>query len=76
MEKPQAKIHVQKGLFALFTGLFLFYLYRNLKITTWLGDVDNILVTMMVVIIPLIIATEMIFLFYQTLKDKLEDTSQ
>lgn len=76
MENHQARIHVLKGLFALFTGVFLFVMYENLSITSWLRDVDNVLVTMMVVIIPLIATTEMIFQFYQLMKGKLEDISQ
>ncbi|RXT08154.1 hypothetical protein [Ammoniphilus sp. CFH 90114] len=68
MENKQARMHVQKGLFALITGFCLIILYQYLEVTSWLHDVDNVVVTMFVVIVPLIIATEMLFQLYHYFK--------
>lgn len=73
MADQKAKIHVKKGLFALFTGLILMVFYQKWDVTGWLGEMDNVFLTMIVVIFPLIAMTETVFICYHFLKDKWEN---
>jgi len=73
LANQKAHKHVKKGLFALFVGLSLLFLYQRWQVTGWLDEVDNVLVTMLVVIVPLVLATEMAFGLYHLLKNKLRD---
>ena len=74
MTNQKAHKHVKKGLFALFIGTSLLFLYQRWQVTGWLDEVDNVLVTMLVVIVPLVLATEMAFCLYHLVKNKLKNT--
>lgn len=73
MNNVEARYHVKKGMFALFTGVILMLFYQRWEVTRWLGEVDNVWVTMIVIIVPLVLITEMNYLIYHLLKDKLEN---
>ncbi len=73
LNNVEARYHVKKGMFALFTGVILMLFYQRWEVTRWLGEVDNVWVTMIVIIVPLVLITEMNYLIYHLLKDKLEN---
>lgn len=76
MANQKAQKHVKKGLFALLIGTSLVFLYQKWHVTGWLSEVDNILVTMLVVIVPLIVITEMVFRGYHVVKNKVSEIQE
>ncbi|RKD24616.1 hypothetical protein BEP19_09590 [Ammoniphilus oxalaticus] len=63
---------VKKGLIALLIGVGMLFLYEKWEVTGWLSETNNMIVTMVVVIIPLIVTTEVAFILYTVTKEKVE----